>query len=418
MDRAKNINPDILKWARELAHLSEEEAAARIGLTSTEKASAAEKLRELEDGEKFPTRGQLLKIASVYRRPLITFYMKEKPRKGERGEDFRTLPASVSQRENALLDSLLRDIRARQEMVRELLEDEDEATRLPFVGSAGIGDRTRVHDVARSIAKTLQFNPTKPRTRNPDDLFRDLRTRTENAGVFVLLVGDLGSHHSAVSEKVFRGFAIADPVAPFVVINDQDARAARTFTLIHELAHVWLGETGVSGIPQSGEPTTRAGKIEQFCNDVASEFLLPDAALKVSSSIRSPGDKDEVVRAVRSIANAWSVSEPMVAYRLHRIGQVSPAIYRELTSEYAARWNAQKQREKDKAKETEGGPSYYTVRQYKLGNALIDVVRRTLRDNALTHTKAAKVLGVKPGLVEPLLRHFERSRGPLLDYRG
>jgi Zn-dependent peptidase ImmA (M78 family) len=94
-----------------------------------------------------------------------------------------------------------------------------------------------------------------------------------------------------------------------------------------------------------------------------------DAALKVSSSIRSPGDKDEVVRAVRSIANEWSVSEPMVAYRLHRIRQVSPAIYRELTSEYAARWNAQKQREKDKAKETEGGPSYYTVRQYKLGNA-------------------------------------------------
>src|SRR6266566_5118446 len=108
MERAKNINPNILKWARESAHLSEEEAAARIGLTSTEKASAAEKLRELEDGEKFPTRSQLLKIASVYRRPLTTFYMKEKPRKGERGEDFRTLPASVSQRENALLDSLLR----------------------------------------------------------------------------------------------------------------------------------------------------------------------------------------------------------------------------------------------------------------------------------------------------------------------
>ena len=86
MDRAKNINPEILKWARESADLSEEEAAARIGLTSSEKASAAEKLRELEDGEKFPTRGQLLKIASVYRRPLITFYMKEKPRKGERGK--------------------------------------------------------------------------------------------------------------------------------------------------------------------------------------------------------------------------------------------------------------------------------------------------------------------------------------------
>jgi Zn-dependent peptidase ImmA (M78 family) len=236
------------------------------------------------------------------------------------------------------------------------------------------------------------------------------------ARVFVLLIGDLGSHHSTVSEKVFRGFAIADPIAPLVVINDQDARAARSFTLIHELAHIWLGETGISGTPESGEPTTRKGRVEQFCNDVASEFLLPELALRQSAPIGSPGDKDEVTRSVRAMAALWSVSEPMVAYRLQRIGWIKPAIYRELTSDYAARWSAQKQREKDKAKETEGGPSYYTVRQFKLGNALIDVVRRTLRDNALTHTKAAKVLGVKPGLVEPLLRHFEHSRGPLLDY--
>ena len=186
MDRAKNINPDILKWAREWAGLSEEEAAARIGLTSTEKASAAEKLRELEDGEKFPTRGQLLKIASVYRRPLITFYMKEKPRKGERGKiSARFPPPSRSAKTRS--STLFCAISAHGRKWSADLEDEDEATRLPFVGSAGIGDRTRVHDVARSIAKTLQFNPTEPHTRNPDDLFRDLRTRTENAGVFVLL---------------------------------------------------------------------------------------------------------------------------------------------------------------------------------------------------------------------------------------
>jgi transcriptional regulator with XRE-family HTH domain len=258
MARAKNINPEILAWARETARLSLEDAAARIGLISTEKQTADEKLQELEAGDKYPTRTQLLKIASVYRRPLTAFYMKQPPRIGERGEDFRTLPASVSPRDNALLDSILRDMRARQEMVRGLIEDEDEATPLDFVGSASLRDG--VPRVVDSIASTLQFEPIKRRKGSPDDFFRELRTRTEATGIFVLLVGDLGSYHSAVDEKVFRGFAIADPIAPFVIINDQDAKSAQSFTLLHELAHIWLGESGVSGTPESAEPTTHAGR--------------------------------------------------------------------------------------------------------------------------------------------------------------
>jgi transcriptional regulator with XRE-family HTH domain len=123
MARAENINPDILVWARESAGLSLEEAAERLGITSSERSSAVEKLEEIETGAKFPTRNQLMRISQVYRRPLITFYMKHPPRKGERGEDFRTLPAPVSSRDGANLDALLRDIRARQEMVQSLLED-------------------------------------------------------------------------------------------------------------------------------------------------------------------------------------------------------------------------------------------------------------------------------------------------------
>src|SRR5262245_45991202 len=157
MAKARNINPAILKWARDSARLPLEEAADRIGFTSSDKLSAAEKLERIEAGDDYPTRNQLIKIASVYRRPLTTFYLKEPPRTGERGEDFRTLPASVSPRDNALLDSLLRDMRARQEMVRGLLEDEDEASAHPFVGSASLRDG--VPRVAASIAETLGFDP-------------------------------------------------------------------------------------------------------------------------------------------------------------------------------------------------------------------------------------------------------------------
>jgi Zn-dependent peptidase ImmA (M78 family) len=104
-------------------------------------------------------------------------------------------------------------------------------------------------------------------------------------------------------------------------------------------------------------PTTRAGRLEQFCNDVAAEFLLPASALPRPEI---PSDKEGASRIIRGIAATWSVSEPMVALRSNRLGWIKPALYRELTAEYAARWNATKQREKEKAKEGEGGPSYYT----------------------------------------------------------
>jgi Zn-dependent peptidase ImmA (M78 family) len=309
-------------------------------------------------------------------------------------------------RDNAALDALLRDIRARQEMVRALLEEGGDAKPLGFVGSIAI--EAGVEAVVDSIAEMLGFNGRR-QPGGSEDLFKDLRRRSERVGIFVLLAGDLGSHHSAISETVFRGFAIADPIAPFIVINDHDAKNARPFTLVHELAHVWLGETGVSGSPDDVEPRTRAGRIERFCDDVAGEFLLPAHAFtQIPDELR-----DDTTGAVRDVitrfANHWRVSEPMIAHRFHRLGWISRRAYRELTSEYAARWAAVKQRERDKAKDSESGPSYYTAKRFKLGEALIDVVRRTLRENTLSHTKAAKVLGVGLSSVEPLIRRVEES---------
>ena len=107
-----------------------------------------------------------------------------------------------------------------------------------------------------------------------------LRAKVESAGVFVLLIGNLGSHHSALGLEAFRGFALADPIAPFIVINDQDAKAAWSFTLLHELAHLWVGATGVSG--QFTE-----GQLERFYNVWpatsyfrVTNFLLSESTVK------------------------------------------------------------------------------------------------------------------------------------------
>ena len=415
MKRANNINPAILVWARETAGLELEEAADLLDfIKPTDAESATQRLLAFESGERKPTRNQLLKFASAYRRPLLTFYMKKPPVKGYRGEDFRQAVGKVSRRENSLLDALLRDIRARQEMVKSLLEDEEEIHDLPFVGSATVDQG--VGPAAASIAATLRFDYERSELRrgDADALFKTLRRKAESAGVFVLLVGDLGSYHTALSVEVFRGFAISDRIAPFVVINDQDARAARSFTLVHELAHVWLDKSGVSGAPSLDVPHSSHDQIERFCNDVAGEFLLPSVALRTQPTKSDVGNKQSAAEFIRALAEDWSVSEPMAAYRLNRIGLVETTIYRGLVADYTARWQHLRRRQREQYRDNEGGPNPHVVKRNKLGNALLDVVRRTLRDNTLTHTKAAKVLGVKPGSVEPLLRGHENNRGSMI----
>ncbi len=246
-----------------------------------------------------------------------------------------------------------------------------------------------------SIEKMLGITRTQYRAqKDAESAFAILRERAEHAGVFVLLIGNLGSHHSAIPVETFRGFAIADPVAPFVVINDGDARVAWSFTLIHELAHLWLGATGVSG---GGAPEM---KIERFCNDVAGEFLLPRADVE---AINVAGlDLDAQIAVVTDHASRFLVSRQMVAYGLFKAGRITLEAWRALEAGIRERWAAERRREKEQLKGS-NGPSYYVVRRHRLGHAMLDFARRYMDAGALSPSKAAKVLGLKPRSVYPLL---------------
>lgn len=397
---AREINPRVLRWARETAGLTLDEAAERLGLTTSARSSAADKLAYIESGRKAPSVAQLLRAATTYRRPLTVFYLADPPARGERGEDFRTTGAQITPRDNAILDALLRDLGARQQLLRAMLEDEEEAAPLPFVGTALVDDDPI--RVAAAIRSRLGVTLSAQReARGPDLLFALLRTAAERVGVYVLLLGDVGSYHTDIGENVFRGIAIADAVAPFIVINDNDAQAARAFTLLHELAHIWVGASGVSGPLASPAP-----KVERFCNDVASELLLPAAEL-VGSPIIPAADFQTVLRSAEELARAWNVSQALVTYRYLRRGWISAQMAAELFSYFAERLRRQKQQSSANRDPESAGPSYYTVRRHRLGRALLDVVRRGLQGDVITHTKAAKILGVSPASVGPLLARPE-----------
>lgn len=395
------IKKEILVWARETAGLTLAEAADKLGIREARGVPAIYRLAALEAGDPAPTRPMLVKMAKHYRRPLVTFYMSAPPRKGDRGQDFRTLPEGHSPAADVLLDALIRGIRARQSMVRAVLEDEDETETLPFIKSMTMSDG--ISSVLASIQETLGLDLTEFRSQaNSEDAFALLRANAEAAGVFVLLISNLGSHHTTINLETFRGFALADDIAPFIVINDQDAKAAWSFTLLHELTHIWLGLTGVSGANSDAV-------IERFCNDVASEFLLQSGELEQLRLV-STTDFNEILSRISEFARDRNLSRSMVAYRLYRAGVIEQTIWRRITNVFREQRIQAQAESRERARARDSKPNYYVVRRHRVGAALIDLVRRTLTGGAITTYKAGKVLGVKPRNVDALLKSSQPSR--------
>ena len=385
------VNPEILVWARTTADLTPAEAAAKVGIRDTKTMAAAERLIALERGEGAPTRSTLIRMAKNYRRPLLTFYLATPPRQGERGVDFRQQVGASSVLE-PVVDALVRDVRSRQGMVRSTLIAEDEANPLEFIGALGKRtDPAAAHQLLRQLLPA-DLNICYYSEQNPGSAFRLLRSHVERLGVFVMLKGNLGSWHTKIEPEIFRGFAIADPVAPFVVINEYDAPAAWSFTLLHELIHLLLGRTGISG------SETDHHREEKFCNRIAGEWLLPGQVLEslIFNNHSDIGDQ------VSGFAKNHNVSGTMVAYRLRQVGRITPKTYSQLHAMFLARW---KQHQNDqKATDQEGGPNYYRVRAHRIGPALLQFCQRITDSDALSTAKAAKILGIQPSQVGKLFQ--------------
>ena len=393
------VNPKILLWARETAGLTRQDAVAKIRIKDARGEAAIDRLAALERGENEPTRPVLVRMARHYRRPLLAFYLDEPPPRGDRGADFRMLPASRLADTEALVDALVRNVRSRQNMVRAMLEAEDEAVHLPFVGSLRKhpGESLSLTEGMESLRQVLGYDLTASQyyaQPSPVDAFVLLRSQVEASGVFVVLKGDMGNYLSAIDVDVFRGFAIADDIAPFVVINDNDSESAWSFTLLHELVHLLLGETGISGAHPG-----RA--IEDFCNNVAAEWMLPRRML---SQIEIGHDVTEQQRHISEFVRARNLSHTMVAYRLLRAKRIDQQAYDALREVFRERWLHKRDRQRARAHESDGGPNYYVVRRHRVGHALLRITSRMVESDALSITKAAMILDVKPVQVDKMLR--------------
>lgn len=387
-----NVNPNILVWARKTAGLSQEDAAKKLSVNAAYGYAPIERMERWETGKDEPTRALLVKMEKHYRRPLLTFYMRNAPVRGDRGEDFRTLPDAIHPSQNALVDALVRKIRARQSMVKAALIEAEEDKKLDFIGSLPLS--TAITVAKNRLSEKFDINVDVFRQeRKPEDAFSYLREKVEAKNVFVLLASNLGSHHTNLDTEIFRGFALADEIAPFIVINNLDSKPALSFTLLHELVHLLLGKTGISG---SRSETS----IEKFCNDVASEFLF---STEYIHSLFDQVDfasleQNHVQELVSKYAQERNVSASMLAYKLYRMGMIEEGMWSALSAAFRRLWLAAR----DDKRASSTGPSYYVVKRYKLGRSLLNVVDRMMYSGVLSTTRAGKILDVGPKNVRQL----------------
>lgn len=391
MTNVNTFNPKIFFWARETAGYTREEAVKKLPLGDTYGKSALERLVEIETGISSPSNTLIRNMAKQYHRPEAVFYLNNIPKGKDLGVDYRTFEADTSKVEQGLADAVVRNIAVRQNIVKATIIENNECKHLTFVGSASKADSMLT--IANSIREKSNFFLEDFRKPNrPQDAFSYLRGLTEKLGVFVVLVDNLGSHNTTINPKVFRGFSIADNQVPFIAINCNDTSSAWSFTLLHELTHIWIGSTGLCN-------TSVDHKVEKLCDEVASEILLPNSEFDQIKweNYKTP---EEQISEISNYASKCNVSITMIAFRLLKERVITQEQFSSISNIVASSVSKSKaNREK-----STGGSSYFKIKAHRTGTPLIEFTDRMLEERQISLHSAGLLLGVRPCNVYKMLQ--------------
>lgn len=266
-----------------------------------------------------PTFKQLEQFAHATHAPLGYLFLAEPPVETVPIPDFRTLRnKGVTTPSADLLDTIY-EAQLRQDWYRTFAVEHGFEP-LPFVGSASVDDAPE--SVADEIRRALDFGmDRRARFSTWEDALRQLIDAVEQIGVLVMVSGIVGSNtHRALAPDEFRGFALTDPVSSLIFVNGADTKAAQIFTLVHELAHVWLGESALSDA-QMARATTNDHEL--WANKVAAEVLVPLNSIK--TDYRGSAELSELQR----LARIYKVSTLVVLKRIFDAGFLKWDDYRD-----------------------------------------------------------------------------------------
>ena len=358
------INPELLRWARE-----------RARRTVQDLATPFPKLDRWERGEERPTLKQVERFAKAVHAPIGYLFLPEPPVETVPIPDFRAAENVYSGHPTPDLLDTIYICQQRQEWYRDFARSVGEGS-LSFVGSTHV--RSAVVSTATAIRQALRFD-IEERRRMPTwtDALRRFIEQADALGILVMCSGVvLNNNRRHLDPDEFRGFAMADDLAPLVFINGADTKAAQMFTLAHELAHIWLGQSGISDAQALLLPEL---EVERWCNRVAAELLVPLAVLRK--------DYDEAAKLsdeVGRLARRFKVSTLVILRRIHDVGG--------LTSEEL--WEAYKQElAKLRAFPRGSGGDFYLTQAARVSKRFARALVESTLEGQTLHRDAFRMLG-------------------------
>lgn len=295
-----DIRPEMLRWARERAGLEEGDLAKRIP-----------QLPEWERGERQPTLKQLEGFAKATHTPVGFLFLPTPPVERVPIPDFRTVANKRVQQPSPDLLETLYLCQQRQEWYREFARSIGEQP-LSFTRSVRAG--ADIVATATHMRHALGFDLDERRNLPTwAEALRRFIAQADALGVLVMVNGVVGSNNRRkLDPQEFRGFALADDLAPLVFINGADSKAAQMFTLAHELVHLWVGQSALSDSQAASPP---ANEVERWCNQVAAELLVP-----LDTFQNEYNHKAELRSELERLARRFKVSTLVVLRRMHDAG--------------------------------------------------------------------------------------------------
>lgn len=385
------INGKMMEWARKRAGF-ELDRLAKGNVTT-------KKLKAWEDGDEHPTPNQAMALAEKLGISYAMLFMPNVPAPDDPPiADLRTVSGERIKNPSLAFRDVLNTTLIRQDWVRDERKDQD-VKPLKFVGRFTVDSDAQ--DVAAHMRDELELSSSdREECIDYEAFIKHLVSRAEGLGVLVMRSALVGHDtHRKLDVKEFRGFALSDPLAPVIFINDADAKAAQVFTIAHELAHLWIGADGVSDrTPNHKEESTN--KIELFCDQVAAELLVPEAEF---NRVWKDGP---VKNAAQAIARHFRVSTLVALRRAKDLHRIDFDSFMDAVNEEYDRYRAldQKKRDKQKEKETQGG-NFWASFDIRNGKVLNTSVANAVATNRASFTEASTLLGVS---IASTIRYMRR----------
>ena len=371
------IEPSILIWARESLGMSIAEVANKLD-------KDRDTVKQWEIGKTTPSLAQLEKLAyNIYKRPLAVFFLPRPPKESTAKQDFRTLPDKEISNLSPELRLIVRRAKYNQFVLKEINKGKNPLSK-PLHKEFKFRLSNNPTKTANNIREYLGINRRlQANFKNSEFAFNYFRNLIENNGIFIF--------QYPLPEA--RGFSLMDEEFPVIVLNSGDSPNGKIFSLIHELCHILFNTGGVFRDFQTGELKGNVNNIERFCNQFASDFILPnDELLNERLIIENKNSKEWNDEVLQEIASIYKVSKEVVLRKLLQNNLTTQTFYLKAR----AKWNAQyKKFLEEKKLKQKGGPTYHTTNISHLGKNFILKVLTSYHNGVLTAPQVADFLNIK-----------------------